>query len=173
VHRLGAREPGGPRPLLVGRSSSRRPLAIDLDTRKVAVSDILTSSGCPSRSFYSAAGELIEASGSGICYHAPGGRPLPGGRTAITFCPRNPNAHVTLRAMLLVYKGALYAPGRDFLRVDPVARTYESLSNGPIARPYGSLQYFGVSARYGLIAWGPRDFDNNKGALYRVILPGE
>lgn len=152
--------------LLVGRyapshAGRRRPLIIDLKTLKVSVfgRDLSTADYHYSDSYFSRDGNILEAGDFGVTLLSAPGQVLDDGKEFRNLCPDRPDRNTIghqdgFAKMLLLYEGWLYAPGGTWWRFD--AKTFEPERLVPWRLPmkFEGLRHFGLSAHYGLIAWG-------------------
>ena len=152
--------------LLVGRyaptqAGRRRPLLIDLNTLEVGVfgSDLAMADHRYNDSYFSSEGLLLEAGDNGVTLRPEPGTALPDGEQSRQLCPDRADRNIVghqggFAKKLLPYKGWLYAPGGTWWRIHPQTFDAERLVPWRLPSHLEGLRKFGVSAHYGLFAWG-------------------
>ncbi|MBC8870639.1 MAG: hypothetical protein H8E44_14545 [Planctomycetes bacterium] len=166
VHAHRASGPSAGPLLLVGRYSPthagrRRPLLINLRTLEVKVfgSDLAMADHRYSDSYFSSEGLLLETGDNGVTLRPEPGTALPDGKQSRQLCLDRADRNIVghqggFAKKLLPYEGWLYAPGGTWWRIHPQTFEAERLVPWRLPLHLEGLRKFGVSAHYGLIAWG-------------------
>jgi hypothetical protein len=159
----------GSRVLLVGRRMfvpglSLRPLEIDLESLKVAVSEFRLGPAdhLYSHSYFSMNGELFEAWDTCVTRRAPPGKVFDSGKNSTSFCaPRNPEGvrFGGLLKTLVPYRGFIYVPASTiWFRFDPETLKAEQLVPQRLPNPYSGIDRVFISAHYGLLGYTKKEF---------------
>jgi len=163
----------GPRTLLVGREGANlrvktQPLSINLDRLEVSVFPLTLgwAENHHSQSYFSRQGQLLEANEFYVMHYAQPGGALPDGRAQRELCENETHTGLVDK-YLLPYRGWIYVPGGRWYRLHPETFEPEELVPGRLPGEYEGLNY-GVSAHYGLVAWGNRGSGESK--FYRVTV---
>jgi len=141
-------------------------------------------------SFFSRKGEFFESTGNGVVHWAPEGKTWGNGKNWEILCTEKPVSHLeeeykesilgtnlTNPRRLLHVGDWLYVPGETWWRVNPATLKQEKLGPWQWQKedeenlyshvpPQLQTKYAGVSAHYGLVAWGSHT------GFYRVTTSG-
>jgi len=153
--------------LLVGRyapslAGRQHPLMLNLKTLEVSVfaRDLFMADHRYSESYFSRNGMILEAGDHGITLFPAPGQKLDNGKERVNLSPdlhgKNATCQGFFAKRLFLYDGWIYAPGGTWWRFDAENFTAERLVPWRLPRKLEELRQFGLSAHYGLVAWGDR-----------------
>ena len=134
---------------------------INLKTLKVSVfaRDLYMADHRYNESYFSRNGIILEAGDNGVLLFPALSQKLNDGKKWRELCSDRSDKYIIghqggFAKKLFLHKGRIYAPGETWWRFNAKTFAGERLVPGRLPNKFGKLQSYGLSAHYGLIAWG-------------------